>query len=172
MLPNHLCRRDIPGLDEAILASEYAEIERLSEDEVIDSITARRLLGAQFRGTWYVEAPSFCEERLSRLHRQRQQHNHTRNNGQSQPPPPKTESKAHHQPPPTTEPVSDEVAHARVLGLRGRVTFTDIKRHYRERMMEYHPDKVATLGPKIREVAEHETKKINAAYEFFTAKYK
>ena len=65
-----------------------------------------------------------------------------------------------------------EVAHARVLGLRGRVTFADIKRHYRERMMEYHPDKVATLGPKIREVAEHETKKINAAYEFFTAKYK
>ena len=38
-------------------------------------------------------------------------------------------------------------------------------------MMEYHPDRVAALGPKLREVAEHETKKINAAYEFFTAKY-
>ena len=37
--------------------------------------------------------------------------------------------------------------------------------------MEYHPDRVAALGPKLREVAEQETKKINAAYEFFTAKY-
>ena len=100
-----------------------------------------------------------------------QQRNNTRNNGQSGPSPPKTESKAHHQSPPAAEPVSDEIAHARVLGLRGRVTFTDIKSHYRERMREYHPDKVAALGPKLRELAENETKKINAAYEFFTAKY-
>ena len=63
------------------------------------------------------------------------------------------------------------LTHAQILGLRGRVTLTDIKRHYRERMLEYHPDRVAALGPKLREVAELETKKINAAYEFFTAKY-
>ena len=156
MLPDHLCRRDIPGLDEAILASEYADIEHLSEDNVIALIVSRRLLGTQFRDTWYVEAPSFCEQRLSLLRSQRQQY-HARANGPSQPPP--------------TEPVSDEVLHARILGLRGRVTFADIKRHYRERMMEYHPDRVAALGPKLREVAEQETKKINAAYEFFTAKY-
>jgi hypothetical protein len=73
--------------------------------------------------------------------------------------------------PPAQTASDDETAHARVLGLRGRVTFTDIKRHYRERMLEYHPDRVAALGPKLREVAEHETKKINAAYEFFTARY-
>ena len=157
MLPEHLCRRDVPGLDEAILASEYAQIEGLSEDQVIASIAARRLLGAQLRGVWYVEAPSFCEERLSRLRSQHQRpHDHARNNGQSQPP---------------SEPVSDEITHARVLGLRGRVTFTEIKSHYRERMREYHPDKVAALGPKLRELAENETKKINAAYEFFTDKY-
>jgi len=48
---------------------------------------------------------------------------------------------------------------------------SDVKRHYHERMLEYHPDKVAALGPKLREVAENETKKINAAYEFFTVKY-
>ena len=157
MLPDHLCRRDIPGLDEAILASDYAQIERLSEDEVIGAIDARRLLGTQFRGVWYVEAPSFCEERLSRLRTQRQQtDDHARNNSQSQR---------------SSGAASDEVTHARVLGLRGRVTFTDIKRHYRERMLEYHPDKVAALGPKLRELAENESKKINAAYEFFTAKY-
>lgn len=157
MLPDYLCRRDIPGLDEAILASEYAQLESLSEEQVIASITARRLLGAQARGVWYVEAPSFCEERLSRLRNQHQRpHDHARSNGQSQPPP---------------ESVADEITHARVLGLSGRVTFADIKSHYRERMREYHPDKVAALGPKLQELAESETKKINAAYEFFTAKY-
>jgi DnaJ-domain-containing protein 1 len=38
-------------------------------------------------------------------------------------------------------------------------------------MQEYHPDKVSSLGPKLREVAEAEAQKINAAYEFFTRKY-
>jgi len=65
----------------------------------------------------------------------------------------------------------EEVSHASVLGLRGKITFGDIKRCYRERMQEYHPDKVSSLGPKLREVAEAEAQKINAAYEFFTRKY-
>ena len=38
-------------------------------------------------------------------------------------------------------------------------------------MAEYHPDKAASLGAKLRDLAEEETKKINAAYEFFCAKY-
>ena len=29
------------------------------------------------------------------------------------------------------------------LGLRGKVTFEELKRQYRNRMAEYHPDKVA-----------------------------
>jgi DnaJ domain len=66
---------------------------------------------------------------------------------------------------------SCEASYARVLGLRGRVTVEDIKRHYRDRMREYHPDKVAALGPKLCELAEEETKQINAAYEFFMDKY-
>ena len=65
----------------------------------------------------------------------------------------------------------DERDHARVLGLRGKVTFQDIKNHYHLRMLEYHPDKVASRGPKLRELAEEETKKINAAYEYFCMKY-
>ncbi|MGC1321447.1 MAG: TPM domain-containing protein [Candidatus Udaeobacter sp.] len=80
-------------------------------------------------------------------------------------------------PPPPPPPASstsiteEELAHARVLGLRGRITFDDVKRCYRERMQEYHPDKVNSLGQKLREVADSEAKKINAAYEFFRRKY-
>src|SRR5205085_1025188 len=47
------------------------------------------------------------------------------------------------------EPLCSESLYARVLGLRGRVTVADIKQHYRDRMQEYHPDKVAALGPKL-----------------------
>jgi DnaJ-domain-containing protein 1 len=65
----------------------------------------------------------------------------------------------------------DERYYARVLGLRGKVTLQDIKSHYRQRMLEYHPDKVASLGAKLRELAEEETKQINAAYEYFCEKY-
>ena len=156
----------MPGLDEAILASDYAVLAGLDEDEVLASIRVRCILGALFRDEWYVEAPPFCEERLAAL-RQKQQ----RTDAQSQrahrepsPPPPRKAASAAISP--------EEVAHARVLGLSGKITFDDIKRCYRERMQEYHPDKVSSLGPKLREVAESEAKKINAAYEFFTIKYR
>lgn len=72
--------------------------------------------------------------------------------------------------PPITEP--DEVVHARTLGLSGTFDFAEVKRHYRDRIREYHPDKVAALGPKLRELAEAESKKINSAYEFFTKKFR
>lgn len=71
---------------------------------------------------------------------------------------------------PEAEAVLDERDFARILGLRDRVTVSDIKRAYRQRMMEHHPDRVAALGPKLRELAEKEAKKINAAYEFFMAR--
>jgi DnaJ-domain-containing protein 1 len=41
----------------------------------------------------------------------------------------------------------------------------DIRRAYRRRMSEYHPDKVAHLGEEIRQVATEKSKEINAAYE-------
>jgi DnaJ like chaperone protein len=40
-----------------------------------------------------------------------------------------------------------------------------IKRAYHERLMEYHPDKVARLGVEIRNLAEVVTREITAAYE-------
>ena len=36
---------------------------------------------------------------------------------------------------------------------------------YRQKIGQYHPDKVAQLGPEIRAVAEAKSKQINAAYE-------
>jgi len=41
-----------------------------------------------------------------------------------------------------------------------------IKSAYKQRMMEYHPDKVNNLGKELQNLAENKTKEINEAYEF------
>jgi hypothetical protein len=166
MLPHHLCRRDVPGLGEAILATDYAALEGLGEDEVPAGIHGRRILGTLFGDEWYVEAPPFCEERLAVL-RNKSRYSNTREQHAS----PETEPQPRSRKPSPMQISAEEMAHAGVLGLRGKITFSEIKRSYRERMQEYHPDKVSSLGPKLRDVAEAEAKKINAAYEFFTRKY-
>jgi len=51
------------------------------------------------------------------------------------------------------------------LGVRRGDSFDVIRQAYRERMKEYHPDKVAGLGEELRELAERESKEINMAYE-------
>ncbi|MDD2600239.1 MAG: DUF805 domain-containing protein [Kiritimatiellae bacterium] len=61
--------------------------------------------------------------------------------------------------------------YASVLGLRGRTTKEDVRKAYRDLVTQYHPDKVAHLGEKLRTVAEEEMKKINEAYEYFRRKY-
>ncbi|MCI5146166.1 MAG: hypothetical protein D3923_11710 [Candidatus Electrothrix sp. AR3] len=58
-----------------------------------------------------------------------------------------------------------------ILGLDDEFTVDDIKKQYRKFVKEYHPDNVMNLGEKIRELAEEEMKKINAAYEYFRVKY-
>lgn len=60
--------------------------------------------------------------------------------------------------------------HAHVLGLGTDHSVANIKRCYRDRMKEYHPDKVTHLAPKFHELAEAEAKRINAAYDYFRAK--
>lgn len=52
-----------------------------------------------------------------------------------------------------------------ILGLASLPTVESLKQSYREKIKEYHPDRVAHLGPEIRIVAEKKTKEINAAYE-------
>lgn len=64
-----------------------------------------------------------------------------------------------------------EKKYAKVLGLSGKVTSDDVKRCWRELSMQYHPDRVQHLGPKLKEVAEQEMKALNEAYEYFKTKY-
>ncbi len=64
-----------------------------------------------------------------------------------------------------------EKHYASVLGLRGKVTKEDVRKAYRDLVTQYHPDKVAHLGEKLRTVAAEEMKKINEAYEYFRRKY-
>lgn len=61
--------------------------------------------------------------------------------------------------------------HATVLGVSGDATREAIQDAYRQKMREYHPDRVASLGAKLREVAEAESKLINEAYAFFRRKF-
>lgn len=51
-----------------------------------------------------------------------------------------------------------------LLGVGSAVSDAELKAAWRRQMTEYHPDKVAALGPKLRELAEQETKRINEAY--------
>jgi hypothetical protein len=67
--------------------------------------------------------------------------------------------------------INDERYFASILGLHPDHTSDDIKNRYRELVMQYHPDRVAHLGPKLREVAEQQMKEINEAYDFFKRKY-
>ncbi len=64
-----------------------------------------------------------------------------------------------------------EKKYGQVLGLKGRVSMDDVRKAFRIRMAEYHPDKVAHLGPKLRQVAEEETKAIVSAYNYLKSKY-
>lgn len=51
-----------------------------------------------------------------------------------------------------------------VLGLSSTASVEDIRASYRALMGQYHPDKVATLGLELRELAERKSKEIGAAY--------
>ncbi len=53
----------------------------------------------------------------------------------------------------------------KTLGLSPGCTWEQIRKTRNELLTQYHPDKVAAMGPKLREVAEAETKKINAAFD-------
>ncbi|TBR22509.1 DUF1232 domain-containing protein [bacterium] len=52
-----------------------------------------------------------------------------------------------------------------VLGVKSSAGAEEIKDAYRRRMAEYHPDKVAHLGPDLRALADKKAKAIQRAYE-------
>jgi hypothetical protein len=50
-----------------------------------------------------------------------------------------------------------------ILGVSPTASIEDINQRYRQLVMQYHPDRVAGLGPELIEVAERQTRLINAA---------
>jgi DnaJ-domain-containing protein 1 len=61
--------------------------------------------------------------------------------------------------------VEDVVSEAcRVLGIGVDATAQQQRAAYRERISQYHPDKLAALGPELKALAEEKTKEINRAY--------
>jgi hypothetical protein len=68
--------------------------------------------------------------------------------------------------------ISLERQYGTILGLRGTITFSDIKRNYYELLKKYHPDKLESFGEEFKIIAESKTKKINEAYSYFKEKYK
>jgi hypothetical protein len=55
---------------------------------------------------------------------------------------------------------SDKRTAREILGVSENATFEQIKSAFRSRIKEYHPDKVAHLGSKLKHLAENETKLI------------
>jgi hypothetical protein len=51
-----------------------------------------------------------------------------------------------------------------VLGVEPTASPPEVARAFRARMAEYHPDKVATLGPEIRALADEKAKRITLGY--------
>jgi preprotein translocase subunit Sec63 len=52
----------------------------------------------------------------------------------------------------------------KVLGVEPGASREEINAAYKKQARMYHPDRVATLAPEVREVAEIRMKEINAAY--------
>lgn len=70
---------------------------------------------------------------------------------------------------PTLEPESPQVdpieEACRVLQLNRPFTTDELCAAHRQRMSQYHPDKVSSLGPEFRELAERKSKEINRAFD-------
>ncbi|MFD0914678.1 J domain-containing protein [Methylophilus luteus] len=52
------------------------------------------------------------------------------------------------------------------LDIPESASLEEISLQYKRKIREYHPDKVASLGKEIRDLAEFKSKEINSAYEY------
>ncbi len=67
--------------------------------------------------------------------------------------------------------LSKEVKMGKILELKGKVSWNDIKKNYKRLMSEYHPDKVSHLGSEIKLLSKKKTVEIRGAYDYFKEKY-
>jgi DnaJ-class molecular chaperone len=65
---------------------------------------------------------------------------------------------------PQAKPVSPKGPYE-ILGIRPGATLDEVTQAYRQEAQRNHPDKVATMAPEFRELAEKRMKEINAAYQ-------
>lgn len=82
----------------------------------------------------------------------------------AKPAPPPAAKAAAPAPPPAQKRVAKATPHE-VLDLKPGATVSEIRVAYREKALEYHPDRVATLGPELQRLAEQRMRLINEAYE-------
>lgn len=68
-------------------------------------------------------------------------------------------------PPRQSDPTSPESPWFDVLQVPRSATVEEISAAYKSLIRQYHPDKVASLGPELKELAESKSKAINAAYK-------
>lgn len=61
--------------------------------------------------------------------------------------------------------VNGYVPYLNVLELSENATWTEVKKAYRSQTVEYHPDKMMSMPPKIRAFAQEEQRRLNEAYE-------
>ncbi|NUM71618.1 MAG: J domain-containing protein [Ignavibacteriaceae bacterium] len=61
--------------------------------------------------------------------------------------------------------------YSEILELNGDLTPENIRKKYREKMKEFHPDLVQNLPPEMQKFAEKMSKKLNEAYNFFKQRF-
>ncbi len=72
------------------------------------------------------------------------------------------------QPPPGGEAPAGERDPYTILGVNRNASAAEIRQAYRRLAAQYHPDKVAHLGPEFQELAERRFKEIQEAYQTLT----
>lgn len=60
----------------------------------------------------------------------------------------------------------------RVLGVTDEASDAEVSQAYRRLMSQYHPDKLATAAPELRQRAEKKSREINIAYDRIQAQRK
>jgi len=63
------------------------------------------------------------------------------------------------------------IYYGQILGLKGKLTKDEVRKHYIKMISLYHPDKVSGLGKELIDLAESKTKEINLAYEWLKKRY-